>query len=247
MPLLLIACAAGTLFLGGFVQGMVGFGLGMVSVPLLSLFLDVKMAIPIATVFGWLITIPVCIKMRQYINYKLAFILYIPAIVGIQFGGELLKNVNSAYILLAMGAVLILVGGSTLINRPIRVKGGLPSAITCGLLSGVLGASAGESGPPIITYMNCLKDNANRIKATTNFYFFMAMLTVIFKLFSNGVITHDVGVITAWSIPGMLIGGFIGMYFFDYVQQKNIDVKKIMNFTILILGAVIVLKGFSHL
>ncbi len=47
MTPLIIVLAAGTLFLGSFVQGMVGFGLGMVSVPLLSLFLDVKMAIPV--------------------------------------------------------------------------------------------------------------------------------------------------------------------------------------------------------
>jgi hypothetical protein len=247
MSLLLIVLAAGTLFLGSFVQGMVGFGLGMVSVPILSLFLDVKMAIPIATIFGWLITIPVCIKMRKHINFKLAFILYIPAIVGIQFGGELLKNVNAAYILIFMGGILVFVGASTILNRPIRVKGGLLSAIACGLLSGVLGASAGESGPPIITYMNCLKDNVNKIKATTNFYFFMAMLTVIFKLFSNGIITNEVGIITVWSTPGMLAGGIIGMYFFDYVQKKEIDVKKIMNFTILVLGTIIILKGISHL
>jgi uncharacterized protein len=107
MTPLIIALSAGTLFIGNFVQGMVGFGLGMVSVPILSLFLDVKMAIPIATVFGWLITIPVCLKMRQHINFKLAFILYLPAIVG----------------------------GSTLINRPIRVKNNIFSAVICGLLS----------------------------------------------------------------------------------------------------------------
>ncbi|MGL4711099.1 MAG: sulfite exporter TauE/SafE family protein [Shewanella sp.] len=247
MTPLIITLAAGTLFLGSFVQGMVGFGLGMVSVPLLSLFLDVKMAIPIATVFGWLITIPVCLKMRQYINYKLAFILYIPAIVGIQFGGELLRNVESAYILLVMGLVLVLVGGATLVNRPIRVKDNIFSVMICGLLSGVLGAGAGESGPPIVTYMNCLKVSAERIKATTNFYFFMAMLTVIVKLFTNGVITQDVGTITAWSIPAMLGGGLIGMRLFEYVQRKEYDVKKIMNFTILILGIIIIAKGFSHL
>lgn len=247
MTPLIIALAAGTLFLGSFVQGMVGFGLGMVSVPLLSLFIDVKMAIPIATVFGWLITIPVCLKMRQHIDYKLAFLLYIPAIVGIQFGGDLLKSVESHYILLVMGLILVLVGGSTLVNRPIRVKDNTFSAMACGLLSGVLGASAGESGPPIVTYMNCLKCSAERIKATTNFYFFMAMLTVIFKLFTNGVITHNVGIITAWSIPAMLGGGMIGMRLFDYVQRKEYDVKKIMNLTIFILGVIIIFKSFTHL
>lgn len=81
MTPLIIALAAGTLFIGRIVQGMVGF--------------------------GWLITIPVCLKMRQHINFKLAFILYLPAIVG----------------------------GSTLINRPIRVKNNIFSAVICGLLS----------------------------------------------------------------------------------------------------------------
>ena len=113
-------------------------------------------------------------------------------------------------------------------------------------MSGVLGAGAGESGPPIVTYMNCLKVSAERIKATTNFYFFMAMLTVIFKLLTNGVITSDAGTITLWSIPAMLGGGLIGMTLFDYVQRKEFDVKKIMNFTILILGIIITCKGITH-
>lgn len=236
-----------TIFIGGLVQGMVGFGLGMVSVPLLSLFLDVKLAIPIATVFGWLITIPVCLKMRKDINFKLAFLLYIPAIFGVQFGGELLKNIPSAYILITMGVILIIVGASTLLNRPVRVKENIFSAIVCGFSSGVLGASAGESGPPIVTYMNCLKDNASRIKATTNFYFLMAMLTVILKLISNGIISDDVIYLTSWSLPSVLIGGLIGMKLFDAVQEKGFDVKKIMNTTLFILGVVILIKGFSHL
>ncbi|PJE77530.1 hypothetical protein CI610_03546 [invertebrate metagenome] len=243
MEALIIFLSAGTLFIGGLTQGMVGFGLGMVSVPLLSIFMDVKMAVPIATIFGWLITIPVVCKMYHYVQWKTAICMYLPAIIGVELGGNLLYSLNSGVILLIMGAVLFIVGGLTLIQRPIRVKNSLKSAGICGFLSGVLGATAGESGPPIVTYMNVLDWSAEKIKATMNFYFLLAMATVIFKIYRNGQITHDIAIITAWSLPAMLLGGLIGMSLFSWVQRKHFDAKKIMNTVLVVLGLMLIYKG----
>ena len=53
--------------LGAFSQGLTGFGLALVSVPLLSLTIDAKMAVPIAGIFGWLVTFPIA-KHRWQLN-----------------------------------------------------------------------------------------------------------------------------------------------------------------------------------
>ena len=88
--------------LGSFTQGLTGFGLALVSVPLLSLFLDVKLAIPLAGLFGWLVTFPIVWKMKAHIQFKTAFILFLGSLPGSFIGADLLKQLPSNIILITM-------------------------------------------------------------------------------------------------------------------------------------------------
>jgi uncharacterized membrane protein YfcA len=86
-----IAWVAGVILLGTFVQGLTGFGLALVSVPLLSLLLDVKQAVPVAGMFGWLITFPLVYKMRQHVQWRTCLIMVAGSLPGSWLGANLLK------------------------------------------------------------------------------------------------------------------------------------------------------------
>ena len=56
--------------LGGFTSGLTGFGLALVSVPFLSMTVGAQTAVPIAGIFGWLVTLPIVWKMRELIKQR---------------------------------------------------------------------------------------------------------------------------------------------------------------------------------
>ena len=93
---------AGVILLGTFVQGLTGFGLALISVPLLSLLLDVKLAVPLAGLFGWMITFPLVYKMRHHVQWRTALIMVIGSLPGSWLGASLLKFMPARYILIAM-------------------------------------------------------------------------------------------------------------------------------------------------
>lgn len=68
--------------LGGFVVGLSGFGFVLVCVPLYTLLIDVKVAIAMAALLGWLSSIPLAWRMRKDVQVKAVTWLFIGAIPG---------------------------------------------------------------------------------------------------------------------------------------------------------------------
>ncbi|WP_456384925.1 TSUP family transporter, partial [Desulfolithobacter sp.] len=64
------ALLAGTVFLAaGFVQGLTGFGSALVAIPLLSLLMDVKTAVPLCTLNGMIITMYLGWRLRNHLHW----------------------------------------------------------------------------------------------------------------------------------------------------------------------------------
>lgn len=60
--------------LAGFIQGMTGFGSALVAIPLLSLFLDIKSAVPLCMLNSLVITSFLALKMRKHLDRKKSFL-----------------------------------------------------------------------------------------------------------------------------------------------------------------------------
>ncbi len=89
----------GILFLGGFVQGLTGFGLALISVSLLSLIIDPKLSVPIASLYGWLVTMPIVVRMWRKVHLKESLLLVISSFPGTYLGAMALKNLSSSVLL----------------------------------------------------------------------------------------------------------------------------------------------------
>lgn len=175
-----IILIAAIIALGGFTQGLTGFGLALVSVPLLSLTIDVKMAVPIAGIFGWLVTFPIVWKMRQHVEWKVGTILFLGSLPGSYLGADLLKRLPAEVILISMGVVLI---ASSLYSmraaQPLFKKASNGLSVIVGFFSGALGASVGEPGPPAIAYTSMLPWSSHQTKSTLVYFFMLQMMGAI--------------------------------------------------------------------
>ena len=230
--------------LAGFTQGLTGFGSALVAVPLLSLILGAQTAVPIAGIFGWLVTLPIVWKMRHSVEQKTGLILFAGSVPASFIGAKLLANMPSHYILLTMGTVLIISSiHSMRATKPLFQKTSIPITVGAGFTSGVLGASVGESGPPVIAYTSMQPWSSDQIKSTLAFFFMLQMIGANLSFWSEGLITKEVMSHVLWALPAFAIGLTGGMMSYQLLQKYRIDYHKIVHGFLLVMGCVLVLKN----
>lgn len=141
-----VAIAAAAVLVGSTVQGSLGFGMNLVSVPMLALVLP--KALPVSVI---VLGIPISIGMFRYERRAVdrAGVGWIVAgrIPGSVIGALIVATVSTAILQgLAGGIVLVLVLASVA-APPLQVR--RETQIAAGLVSGVTGTSAGIGGPPL--------------------------------------------------------------------------------------------------
>ena len=102
-----IAAIAAAVALAGSVQGLSGFGAGLVLVSTLPWFVDITVAVPIAAVFSYLTVLVVAWRHRSEVRFRYALPLVLGLFPGIPIGMAFLQGVNPVIATAALGAVLI--------------------------------------------------------------------------------------------------------------------------------------------
>lgn len=237
---ILIASVVG---LGGFIQGFSGFGLMLTVVSLLSIMIDVKVAIPVAGVFAWLTSAPLVLKMRHAIRWQSVGILLIGAVPGAFIGAGLLKHLPASVILMSLGMMLIASSLYTLSSHHTVIRdNNTPLTLSVGLCSGVLGSGVGASGPPVIAYTSMLPWSSHEIKATLVAFFMLQMIGAMLSFWSKGLLTPEVGFYVLKALPGFIVGIAGGMSLYQLLHRTAVDFRKIIHFFLLLMGIILVVK-----
>jgi uncharacterized membrane protein YfcA len=232
------------LILGSFVQGLTGFGLALVSVPLLSLLLDVKTAVPLAGLFGWLVTFPLVYAMRAHIRWRTGLILFAASLPGTWLGAELLQRLPGGAIRAAMGVVLIVSSLHALRSRePVLKSDRLPLALGAGFCSGALGAAVGEPGPPVIAYTSLVPWSSDEAKSTLAFFFMLQMMGALASFWQKGLLTAEVFGLFLPALPGFVLGLGLGMAAYAVIRGRKLDFHKFVHLCLLAIGVVLIVKA----
>ena len=94
-------------FFTSLIYSTFGFGFAMISIPLLSLFLAPKTAIPLSLLMGLGIGFYLVITSCKDIKLKQILYLLIGCAIGVPFGAFILKNISSEILEIAINAVII--------------------------------------------------------------------------------------------------------------------------------------------
>ncbi len=206
--------------LAGFIQGMTGFGSALVAMPLLSLFLDIKNAVPLCILNSLVITTFLALKMRRHLDKKKILPLCIGALPGVVVGSTLLIQVNSDLIKTSLGIMLISYSLYCLFSHPKPRTLHKAWSFIVGFLSGAIGAAFSAGGPPTIIYTTLNNWNKDEIKATlTGFFLFNSYLVASVHAIS-GLTTIPIMANFMVSAPFVLLGTVLGSICYGKIPQK---------------------------
>ena len=235
--LIIVVCL---MFLYTFVGIVAGFGGALVTMPLLTMFIPVKVATPISVSVGTITALYAIYIDHKSIDWKSAISLILSAFVGIPLGLYALKYIPDSIMKGGLGIFLIIYSIYSLLGPKLPKIDSPWLPYPFGLFAGALGAAFSTSGPPVVVY-GTLRDLApSTFRGTLSAFFATNNTAIMAGMISGGIMTFDILKIVLISSPALIAGALIGNWIHKKIPKEKL--KKII-FGLLILSGIMLLKG----
>jgi uncharacterized membrane protein YfcA len=142
----------GALAAAGFVQGLTGFGFGLVAMSLLPAVLGIKQAAAIGTVYGLLVTIATFLRHYRDYNWRLGLPFLISSMVGVPIGVYFLEKSSEGLLLKILGGLMVYFAAREFLLKRKLESISTPLSVPFGIFSGGLSGAFNLGGIPTATY-----------------------------------------------------------------------------------------------
>jgi uncharacterized protein len=187
----LIVVFVATLFRSAF-----GFGEALIAVPLLALFIPLKVAAPVAVLVSITIAAVVVVQDWRKIHVRSAGWLVAASLLGIPVGLLLLTSTHQKAVKIALAVFIMVFAVYSLLGRrpPELESDNRWWLLGCGFVAGVTGGAYGMNGPPLVIYGAMRRWSAQHFRATLQAYFLPASVIGMVGYWVAGlwvpVVTH---------------------------------------------------------
>ena len=204
----------------GFLRGFIGFGSGLLMIPILSYFYSPVFAM----VFNIIIEIPATIYLTfvgiKKSNLKEITPMMFTMMLTIPFGTIFLVSVDEQIIKTLMSLLLIFF--VILIATGWRIKSTITKYVLVlgGAISGLMQGATGMGGPPYVTVLLSKNDSDDVARANILVITSGLVISAIISLYYFGLFTKDILLTGAISAPIYVFATYIGTKFFNYSGNK---------------------------
>ena len=174
------------IFFAIFTQSVTGFGLALVSMPLLTAVLGIQTAAPLVALFALVAELILLIYYREDFSLRVVWRLAIAAVAGIPLGILALRTIDEQVVLTVLGLVVAGYALYALLNFRLPTIQQPVWAYIAGFAAGVLGGAYNAPGPPVIVYGNCRDWPAAQFKSNLQgFFLFNSVLIATAHLLAD--------------------------------------------------------------
>lgn len=207
-------------FIGGFINGMAGFGAAMVAMPLIAPFIDFSVAVPSCVLIVLTLNCHVGWTFRKYIDYKYLKGIFWGAIPGTILSLMVLEYISERHLKIGMGGFITLYAlwglfAETEARKTIHAGWGY----LAGVLSSTFGMAFGFNGPPLAAFAAYCGCPAKAVKGILGAGFVITGVFIVSGKVFSGQITPNVLLIFAASTPAVLLGSKLGIRASSYLSE----------------------------
>lgn len=204
-------------FLGALVQGIIGFGLGVVSASIIFLINPEYLPVPLIMLSLVLTTIVLLLN-RSELAIDLVRWPMVGQILGIVLAAWVVAWVDRSWFGFLFALLLLLAVFLTVCR--IRLSITPVTGTVCGFASGFSGTIVAIGGPPMALLYHSLPPKVVIANLSTFFLLGCTISLVVLGLFGR-VSWHDAA-LAGKLIPGMLLGYFVSRYVIQYAKPAMI-------------------------
>ncbi|MEW6119976.1 MAG: sulfite exporter TauE/SafE family protein [Pseudomonadota bacterium] len=193
------------------IRGITGFGSGLISVPMLALFLPLQFVVPLLLLLDFTASIVIGGFTFSRVKWREIAVLVPFGIVGVVLGTNLLVSLPTQPMLIALGLFVLVFALRSILgisgDRPISRWWAHPASFT----GGAVGALFGTGGPPYVIYLTHRVHDKSDLRATLSAMFFVEGLTRIASFLVAGLLmTREVWLAYFAALPVVLGGLYLG-------------------------------------
>ena len=238
------------IFCSHLLEGITGFGCTVIALPFLSAVINIKTAVPIFCITGWLMAFYIVIRSYKHIQWKEFLFIALHAAVGMPLGMLLFDRLPAEGLCIILALFMISVGGrgaKKTINEnkhpdpaaaPVPVKKNLFMRLIllgCGIIQG----SLGSGGPLAVIYTTQALQDKTQFRATLSMlWLVMNTWRLIDWTCRGSVWNHEIGKYTLIALPFAILGILTG----DCLHHKvNVFVFRLCVYAVLTISGVLML------
>lgn len=204
-----LALVAFAVFVGSALNGLVGFGFALATVPLMAIAVGPKDAVVLSAFFGLLSNAGVSIRHRDEVERPVVGRIFGGSVLGMPAGLAVmivmpagpLKAAIAVVVLLAVG---VLARGWVIHDPPRWVD------LATGVVSGVLNTSTGISGPPVVMNLQGRALGKGPFRASAAAVFALSGVVALALFAVAGRIHGEVLVAAAVAVLAWPLGWYVG-------------------------------------
>lgn len=229
-----------TVFVAAIMQGVIGFGFALVAVPIGLSLLDKSTILSSIIIIGITLNTIVIVSNTVKVDIDVIKDLILTSFGGMIFGVIALQLIPTFALQIGAGSLIVFFSALLFFKKQ-RSKKSRVATMSAGMISGILNTSTGLSGPPIALLLSQQKVKKEVYKKTLAVFFLFMNCTTLFLYYISHMIAHEGIMVGLYSIPLVVIAGYIGHRISSHVNMKVFNVVALL--IILLTGMNSIYKG----
>jgi uncharacterized membrane protein YfcA len=240
----IIAAVAAAFFCGGLVKGVVGMGLPLTSIALMTVVVDMRLAVPLLVIPIVTTNFLQALRGGQFkALFKRYWSMLATAALGVWGGAMLLYRIDISYMLCILGIVVCLYSLMNLFAVRFRLSQSRDHVYSpiVGIFSGFLAGTSGSVGVPVAIYYQALGMAKDIFVQAVGIQFLFTGCFMAVALAREGGLNTDTLPLSALAVIPAYLGMFAGQWVRDKVSEERF--RMCLWIFLLIVGLNLIRKG----
>ncbi|WP_459481017.1 sulfite exporter TauE/SafE family protein [Clostridium saccharoperbutylacetonicum] len=211
-----------TVFIAGFIQGITGFGFGIILMCFIPNLLGYKMSVGVSTVLSLIISLGIIIGLKGRLDLKRISITTMFFIVFQSVGISLLFSFSNEILKISLGITLIffaILFISTEYGK-YKLKSNKVNSAIVGGMSGLAGGMLGIGGPPVVFYYHSIFEDKNDYNKNMQVTFVIVNIILLVLHIRRGNITIETLEYSSLALIVLFISTWIGLKVFKRISKS---------------------------
>ena len=224
-----------------FVQGLAGFGIGLVSLAFLPFLMSPQQAVVLITLFATVFIVVIFVPLRHDFRRAGMVELVAGSVLATPAGIWLLAALPADLLKRLIGLVLLVIVALEWLGLyPERLEG-RAWGLGAGLAAGLLGGAIGTPGPPVILYAATQGWSARTVKANIQAFLMINQAVILLGYWWAGLLDREIWRLTwLYALPAAA-GLAAGMLLFTRLDRQRF--RRVVFGVLFLSGLVLVIRG----
>lgn len=206
LPLAFLPVVLAVVFVSSIIKGTASFGFNLITIPLLLLFLEPRLAVVLVVPLTLLLDIFNMHSMWREFQLRRLIPIILAGAIGIPLGNYVLLIAPEQILRLGIASVVLIaaivmaLGFTPRITRPKLTGSGV------GFMSGVLATSTGIGGPPFVLFLMSQKLGKGEFRSSLASFLLVLNIMTIISFILSGALTLKIALTDLVLLPAVILG-----------------------------------------